>query len=467
MANSQVVDTSLVCVTPDNTSTDPLGEYSYAIDFDDISIDLCETKVLDVVFWQINRPDGINDYPNTKVNTLTGIANLNRTLNEFGIYFKYRRFESVNSPEHIWDQDGVGPQGPTVDPDGFYVLEKPDHWGPLKTAMMQEGYYDDNAMNIYIFGYGSFGGVANFLTQMCAISSKNVVRPSLVHEVAHNLNIRHTRSTNEHVTRDINNMNYNADVAGDLVTDTAADPGQHDYSCSCYPDINLFNCTYVGDETDNVGDEYDLSNEDLKNTMTDTYPCIDFYFTEGQGIRMREAIEAGYFDNALTPISELYEPYAGNYINDPLHPDYSPPLFQPGFNYRFLSCSCDCEEPSSYFDTSFGYTTNVVVSFDEDETNYQSITHPNHSAIEIEFPNCGSFNNIRKCWDDNGLAASRGSTTKFNDGQVNGNYTRTEQDSIQINNPYLIETMSPGLYLIEKEYYDGSCEQQMIYKSEE
>jgi hypothetical protein len=57
-----------------------------------------------------------------------------------------------------------------------------------------------------------------------------------------------------------------------------------------------------------------------------------------------------------------------------------------------------------------------------------------------------------------------GCIINFVDGVPNGNYTITQQDSLGINNPTLIEDLQPGLYNIQANYQDGSTEQTMILK---
>ncbi|WP_131459854.1 hypothetical protein [Aequorivita vladivostokensis] len=139
------------------------------------------------------------------------------------------------------------------------------------------------------------------------------------------------------------------------------------------------------------------------------------------------------------------------------------PLFQPGFNYKFYECSCDCPLPSDYNDISFSYTNHVVLSIDKYETNYNLITHPNHTAIYIDIPMCEATR-VRRCYDNDNINPKSGSVIRFNDGVINGNVTITPKDSIGINNPVLIDELNPGLYNIKKDYYDGSTEENVIFK---
>ncbi|WP_271855523.1 hypothetical protein [Patiriisocius marinus] len=57
-----------------------------------------------------------------------------------------------------------------------------------------------------------------------------------------------------------------------------------------------------------------------------------------------------------------------------------------------------------------------------------------------------------------------GTYTRFNDGVFNTNVTITEMDSLQVNNPNMINNLQPGLYNIEKEYDNGAKQQTVIIK---
>ena len=73
---------------------------------------------------------------------------------------------------------------------------------------------------------------------------------------------------------------------------------------------------------------------------------------------------------------------------------------------------------------------------------------------------------VRRCYDNNARGPKSGSVTWFKDGVFNANVTIIQKDSAGINAPNLIEDLDPGLYKIEKEYEDGTLEQDIIYKEE-
>ena len=124
-------------------------------------------------------------------------------FNQYNIFFKYRGYNEFNSPE----VDG--------DPLGHYVLQTTAEYGQLRSYAVSNGYVDNNAFNVYIYGWGSFGGISPGLsTTFSGVSSGNLGGPIFVHEIGHNLSLRHTRSTNERVTRDPEDPMFNALTTG-------------------------------------------------------------------------------------------------------------------------------------------------------------------------------------------------------------------------------------------------------------
>ena len=124
-ANSQ--SNFLDCATPDNNDPDPPGVYSYSTDptvFENGSV-----LVLGIFFWQVKGPNG--DYGNavfTEDKLLEAVANLNIEYNQFNIFFKYRGYDSFDSPADLpleIYENGVCVTYPGFDPDGFGKLEVP------------------------------------------------------------------------------------------------------------------------------------------------------------------------------------------------------------------------------------------------------------------------------------------------------------------------------------------------------
>ena len=354
------------------------------------------------------------------------------------------------------------------DPNGYYVLENTLQYGDMLNWANANGYKDENAFNVYAFGWATgFGGIASYLSLTCGIASHKLTSPLLGHEIGHNLNLMHTNSFSEHATRDPNDPCFNATTAGDLVVDTNANRGFD----ATNTDPNT--CTYIGNEEDNCpfgSTEYYVTHEDIINTMGKRVGLCggNHYFSMGQGIRMVEAIGGGHFNAALTDLASLYEPYSGEYFysSSQGNPVNYKPLFQPGFDYKFVECSCDCPLPSDYNDTSFYYNNNVVLSISKYETDFSKITHPNHTAIYIDLVSpCIAYGQLtRRCYDNYNHKPAWGSVTRFNDGVLNTNITVIPKDSLGINNPMLVEELNPGLYKIEKNYLDGATDQDVIFK---
>lgn len=348
-------------------------------------------------------------------------------------------------------------------------------------------------------GGSAFGGVASVTYQ--AFTNENNRRFILAHEVGHLLGLLHptsgnnqegvfdtplncngetittgnfavTSSGSERVTRDPDDPNFNADVAGDFVVDTPAN----------YPIVNLCINTSTTPPTleylssNEVIDFVDVPYENIDvNNIMDIDTRVEFFefkdnFTDGQGVRMRETIENDPdLQTWLTPVSSLYEPYQGSYyFAGPTQPDHRP-LFQPGFDYKFVSAGGQTPSgdyqifntPSDFEDINFIFDAgNILNEVDRFSLDLENIYHPNRSAIVIE----QIEDQPRRCYHNVNRGASNGKIIKFNDNIPNHNYTVTERDSIGINQPALIQNLENGLYIIEKNYDDGTQEQEVILK---
>ena len=501
---------NLGCATPPLVDSDIPEGYSNSTDSQLLMS--YDPIVFNVYYWGINEDDGTapgspNDISITEERALRSIQMLNISFNKHNIYFKYTGFETFNNSLY-YEISGHNEPGYK----NFSEL--------LNFAQSNNNqYYKTNAINIYIFKPYDFAGIA--LRHKNAIGmhqyfGQDFSRIGLnAHEMGHNLGLWHPHdgfmypyvegnpynTSCEVVNRNSNNgQPYNADIAGDRVVDTQAAPdfrkehywelvqdfnvdpeeAEEDYTPYLY--YNQGNCEWQSHQNgiDCLGEPYDIQLDyDNKNIMSYApWECVnDILFTPGQLIKMRETIqidENGHFALSENSIASLYEPYKGEYyIAGPSNPAAQKPLFQPGFEYRFVNCDCyaeeDCSSPTPYEEgnSTFSSTTQLLLSFNKEEPNFDNITHPNHSAIKIIFPNLPTNDPLldpKRCYDNWNKAAIGGSLTKFNDNVFNTNVTLYPQDSASINNPNLINTIDPGLYKIEKVYEDGAIQQSVIIK---
>lgn len=363
-------------------------------------------------------------------------------------------------------------------------------------------------------GFAGFGLDVETRIVINSISFENDNPRLITHEMGHVLGLHHTHlgwdneynppSDCEHVTRDVNDIDdpndpndtfYNALDKGDQIHDTNAAPDFQYEKCielgytenNC-PDENDPNpvprYAYISDapfcEYDNPlgadcqGSFYDIDPEDVRNLMAYTYSECGQDLTLDQGAYLRAKIEDNPYrynpvKNVLG-IEALYQPYKGQYSLDgrTVGPDL-PPTFQPGFDYEFKSCGPYGEypPPPDYYDTSFWFINgglfNYTFSKDIPREHYNTIIHKNNFAIKI-----AQVQNLypeRSCYSVSGASKS-GSVTRFNDNIFNTNVTITPKDSLEINNPNLINDLQQGLYKIEKVLPDGTVEEIVIIKQQ-
>ncbi len=447
-----------------------------------------------MTFWVVYKSDGSSDYTVTEKDCLEVIANMNREFNRFNVFFKYRGVNYLYDDRNYYldgtcELDNNGdPKCPDNDGDGD-CSEIFD----MRNFANEQGNFDPNSLNTYVYydscgfsGFYSGGSPRNIYVRSLRFNDYHTV-----HELGHMFGLAHTWSgaevydpedpnqTCEHVTRDENDPQYNADVEGDDVTDTAAMPRfskeQGDIN---YVDPNT--CTYEGEGKDCQNNDFQIppNSKGTLNFMNDGSECPttsysstndDEGFTEQQGFKMRLKIED--FPNRFGPAEEasfeaLYEPYKGEYYSvGP--PARVKPHFQPGFSYLFVECDGNYSQPAPFNQGFYVNTNNRLLKIDKyiEPLFYNTIVHPNHSAIIIkEVDEAFQYTKAQKCYDNNNRSPTSGSVMKFNDNVFNTNVTVTPKDSTQINNPDLIPALPSGLYKIDKTYEDGSNDETVIFK---
>ncbi len=441
------------CGTGDDPLPNTAGIYSKSISLDILQTD--DPVVFDIFFWGVNRADGTSSRSLTEDQVLDVIARLNKAYNQFEVFFKYKGFSTFNS-------------------DTYYTTSS---WGGLTTYAMANGYVQPNSFNVYVpWRFIGYRGIGLPNTTNAGVDADAFVGNTIVHEIGHNFGLLHTHKdydssvTSEHVTRDTANSQYNADYRGDEVTDTAATPKFFDQDYmdgTTVIDIDVNTCAYIavnGFDRDCQFTDYELFVEDTTNYMSNTSDDCRSYLSPGQGVRLRETIDAdvnAVFGQAMTTINSLYEPFKGDYyFAGPSLFDEDLPHFQPGFDYHFVECSCDCIDPSDYDDISFTFNSSNSIEYDKDYLG--SILHRNHYAIIIDQVDPSQ---PRICQDNYNRTPIGGNVKRFNDGVFNYNVTDTPQDSTGINSPNLIQDLNSGLYKIEKILNGGFIEEEVIIKN--
>ena len=181
-----------------------------------------------------------------------------------------------------------------------------------KSIGQSKNAYVDDAINVYITKtlYGGAFGYANYFDNAIAVNESVMwySEELLAHEVAHALGIMHTIgpwnendmpnvpngmgsiSNCEHVTRDPNDPNYNADTSGDYVRDTAADPGLVRDSTKLSYNMDT-NCNYIGSQINCDGTNYQVDNALISNLMSFGGQNCKTGFSVGQVERMHYAMD--------------------------------------------------------------------------------------------------------------------------------------------------------------------------------
>lgn len=273
---------------------------------------------------------------------LNAIKILNINFNQFNIFFKYYGFDTINNSTYL-------SYGNT---------------GPLMNEMVNNYGYA-NAFNIFI---------VNAITGAAAVSGYYYPRSTfddeafmtpwiLCHEMGHCFGLLHTWFSSgecEHAARFFipnasPEMQFNANTKGDQIVDTHATGNMNDIHFDS-------NCNYLGGTIDCQGTEivpatvngYLITGPPITNFMSS--PNNDMcqrYFSPGQGIRMREALDIvpERYNPTRTDVFSLFQPYSRDKIVFPTilsttdNNDGTAKVcrgyndaefkFQPGFTYEF------------------------------------------------------------------------------------------------------------------------------------
>lgn len=221
------------CATAPNIIPDPQGVYSKSTDIG--YLNSFEPKTFNIFYWGINKSDGSYTQPGWPI-TLERVKESVRLINEefapLNICFNLMGMDTINSTAHH--------TGSSL--------------GAIHAYAVANGYAKQNAFNIYaphLLFQGSGQGAYN--RPRVAIIATSVGQGSLLaHELGHGFNLSHTFGKSnerphpiycERVTRNPLDPEYNAQTAGDEVTDTNAVPNfaaeQHNHFAYAVENANL------------------------------------------------------------------------------------------------------------------------------------------------------------------------------------------------------------------------------------
>lgn len=445
-----------------------------------------EPIVLNVQFHVINNDNGTRTIPIGEEQIMNVIRDLNIKFGEFKIYFKYQGFNEINETDYLLLQI------PTMG--GVQNYDSPSD---LQSYSIANNYHSSDAINIFIVDSiqqetaiacnGDLGDVTipgtlqdfstvtpagTFFLPNIFIMAEYFNTGVMLHEVGHIFGLRHTNrggcnsaSVCEHVTRNTNSHDYNANVAGDYVTDTPASP-------AFYTADEVENCIYIGQQRDCINVPYQNELVPIRNYMNINLPehiaCQD-QFTPGQGIFMRENVAPllGGGTNFLTLISNtvlsLYQPFeienvAGNDIISitPIPGGATvcrnvlmQNRFQKGFHYEFL----DTQAPDA------------VSAVPDDLPIVKEVLQFKVKVLEFShkyaYPIFNVCNKGMICVDELAIGGSVLSTPILGSTEM----TFMLLNEAEVNNPLLIESLeSNQFHVITIEMESGATSQTVIYK---
>lgn len=305
------------------------------------SYDALTPYVFNVKFYQINDANGNNRQGfnfTEDIEIMQKIKDLNTGFNKYNIFFKYRGFELIN--DDITNQ----PMGQSPNPANFQAQHDPQNVN-INVVYCNQAYPPGGSSTynrVSLTTHTLYLEMMEPSPWMNANQDKIFKQQILCHNMGHLLGLWHTESQPtyssvasyygpcEHVTRNPFSSDYNADSAGDFLVDTPAKPTafvDYDANCNfifnpiqldCSPNIPL---PYVNISPSNYM-QFGSYQPLLSNGS-----CIPYYFTDGQGKRMRETILNSptiYYGNnpltsSLTTVESLYKPYTSSTIITGIH----------------------------------------------------------------------------------------------------------------------------------------------------
>lgn len=429
--------------------------------------------VFEVRFHIIRNSNGIRQTGDVgEAEAMNVIRDFNLNFNQFLLFFKYGGYDYLD------DDDLVGDK---------YASEIQNVFSSVLTThyiqvCVLDGNILENGTGNIIPGASTVGGPWTFFSYAGLTTSRI---PS--HELGHCFKLKHLYANccatpdniealgSEHVIRDFGAPSYNALGTGDNVHDT---PAARNWQLSDFNPAGY----YVGGEIDYNNDLPTTSIErfykyknprvnNLMNVHTGSDLALGYFFTPGQGKRMRWAIAQdydGYFGGyslAMRPLSVLYEPFEdldiagdnvvsvtdnGNGTAKVCRPWAKKHRWQKGFNYTFKAPDGSImlqSQPNDLVELS-GLTGNYSISIQQlnplDEREIEVICTRGVICTDEEYIG-GLLINV----------------------EVLGsmNMTVTQLTAIQAKDPLLFEQIMEKYYNVLKRITtSGAEEQQIIYK---
>jgi hypothetical protein len=464
--------------------------------------------VFNVKFHFVLATDGTNNDNLGEGAALRMIAQLNIRFNQHNIFYKYHGYDSINDSN-------------------FLVFGQNGAWfDTLRDRFINEGVYEETALNVFVVHTGVQAASSTKDIYLSAIIGDYMYNEVLLHEFGHTLGLFHIEAgsglplpnnasylydnlpicinpidyvsynkitkpvfianvNSENVTRDPQNIHYNADNTGDWVADTGA----------CFSDFT-YNFDRITNDQQSSGCNVYHFKEDSRvlDAVGETYKNIDLLnrnfmigqslnlkvenidrFTTGQADRMKETILANTAGGSLlrqklsrnadgtANIQPLYEPFQTSRLVTGIASTFdngdgtahvcknyvsSNYMFQPGFDYEFP----DNELPDLNF-----YTTDQTPLVETPHFNCPiKILQLSNDIMQVPTVCRGFF-----CVDERFLYGTKYST------QVLGSMNITEEQlsEIQVKDPNLYDTlMSQYYHILKKITSSGAKVETIIYK---
>jgi hypothetical protein len=412
---------------------------------------------------------------------------LNVAFNSSNIFFKYTGYQEVQNNQlsnftESWQiTSNVNPSGNDIaqyrhiDAMNLVFLDYFTNPNPL----LNDFAYQEHAFMSY-----------NMSVFQLGLLNDPILEQTIVHKLGHNLGLYETCRTGnnfstqdplftiaqcERITRDTEDLNFNADIAGDELIDTAAQPIVYDSffvnNCGEYnfspTRINCFDEPYVN-----------INNGNWMNRIDVPTSCLH-YFTPGQTKKMRKFIlndnyTYAYFGNQHIPLTRntvqsLYQPYeriqlVNNILSTTDNGDGTAKVcrgyteqfkFQKGFDYQF---------PENQSPDLTEYTTNELPFISRPAFNCP-ITIMQLAPGQTNLPsNSGYAETVCRgqvCIDEELVQGTIISTAIL--GSMN--ITVEQLNEMQIKDPELYNNfLSHYYYIVKKQTLSGAKTEQVFYK---